>query len=126
MKTTRSILFQAVLVGLMAGWLMPSFALAHHGWTQYDASKTMHLSGVIKESSYSNPHGLIRIQVDGTNGKTWLAILAPPSRMTSRGLSQEILKVGASVNLVGYPHREKADEMRTERITVEGKTVELR
>jgi hypothetical protein len=64
--------------------------------------------------------------VDGENGKVWLVVLAPPSRMSNRGLSQEMLKVGTTATVVGYPHREKADEMRAERITIDGKTVELR
>jgi hypothetical protein len=30
------------------------------------------------------------------------------------------------VTVVGYPNREKAEEMRAERITVNGKSIELR
>jgi hypothetical protein len=46
--------------------------------------------------------------------------------MASRGLPREALKPGATVTVVGYPHRTQADEMRAERITVGGKIVELR
>jgi hypothetical protein len=46
--------------------------------------------------------------------------------MERRGLTKEALKPGAKVTVVGYPNREKADEMRAERITANGKTVELR
>ena len=126
MKSRRRTLCQALAVGLMAGGLLASLALAHHGWGPYDPNKTLNLTGVIQEASYSNPHGLMRFQVAGANSKTWVAVLAPPSRMSSRGLSQEMLKVGATVTVVGYPHNAKADEMRVERITIEGKTVELR
>ena len=126
MNKRLPIIWHLVWVALMASWLMAGSALAHHGWSQYDANKTLNLTGVIKEASYSNPHGLMRLQVDGENGKTWLAVLAPPSRMNSRGLSQEILKAGTTATVVGYPHRELADEVRAERITIGGKTVELR
>ena len=98
---------------------------AHHGWSHYDTSKTLNFKGVIRESSYSNPHGLIKLQVDG-NGKTWLVVLAPPARMTARGLSKDMLKAGTTAEVVGYPHKEKADEMRAERIIINGKTTELR
>jgi hypothetical protein len=37
-----------------------------------------------------------------------------------------MLKPGATVTLEGYPNRDKPEEMRAERITVGGKTVELR
>jgi len=113
-------------VALVVTCLMAKSVFAHHGWSSYDASKTLNFTGVIRESSYSNPHGLIRLQVDGENGKVWLVVLAPPSRMSNRGLSQAMLKVGTTATVVGYPHREKADEMRAERITIDGKTVELR
>ena len=55
-----------------------------------------------------------------------LAYLAPPSRMDSRGFAKDALKVGATATLVGYPHKTIADEMRAERITIGGKTIELR
>jgi hypothetical protein len=46
--------------------------------------------------------------------------------MDNRGLSRDMLKVGATVSVDGYANRNKPDEMRAERITVDGKTVELR
>jgi len=70
------------------------------------------LTGVIREASYENPHSLIKLQVDEGKGKTWLAYLAPPSRMDSRGFQKDMLKVGATATLVGYPHKTTADEMR--------------
>ena len=105
---------------------LAGYAFAHHGWTGYDETKTMTLTGVIREASYENPHALIKLQADGGKGKTWLAYLSPPSRMDSRGFKKDALKVGATATVVGYPHRSTADEMRAERITMDGKTVELR
>lgn len=101
-------------------------ALAHHGWSEYDADKETKLTGVITSSGYDNPHGFVRLQVGGAKGKIWMVILAPPSRMERRGLSRDALKPGVTASVVGYPHREKADELRAERITIGGKTVELR
>ena len=126
MNRRLSVVWHSMWVAFIAVWLMAGSALAHHGWSQYVANKALNLTGVITEAGYSNPHGLIRLQVDGEDGKTWLAVLAPPSRMNSRGLSQEMLKVGTTATVVGYPHRQQADELRAERITIEDKTVELR
>lgn len=61
---------------------------------------------MIRESGYEHPHGYLKLEVPG---KTWLVVLAPPSRMERRGLPPT-----------------EADELRAERITVNGKTVELR
>ena len=87
------------------------------------ASKAMKLSGKIVESGYEHPHGHMRLE---TPGKTWNVVLAPPSRMERRGLDKSALKPGGSVTVEGYPNRDKPEEMRAERITVNGKTVELR
>jgi len=108
---------------LLPAVLMPAVAGAHHGWSEYDSSKTLTLSGTIKESGYEHPHGHVRLE---TPGKTWMVVLAPPSRMKTRGLPTEALKPGNRVTVVGYPNRDKPEEMRAERITSNGKTVELR
>lgn len=98
-------------------------ALPHHGWSEYDSRQTLTLTGKIIESGYEHPHGHITLQ---TSGKTWHAVLAPPTRMENRGLPRNALKVGNTATVVGYPNRKKPDEMRAERITIDGKTVELR
>ena len=61
-----------------------------------------------------------------TPDKTWLVVLAPPSRMENRGLPREMLKPGTKASVVGYPNRSDPGEMRAERITVKGQTIELR
>lgn len=98
-------------------------AAGHHGWSSYDGSKEMTLSGVIREAGYEHPHGHVKLEVPG---KTWHVVLAPPSRMQSRGLPAASLAAGKTATVVGYPHRTEGAELRAERITVEGKTVELR
>jgi hypothetical protein len=98
-------------------------AVAHHGWSGYDATRVLTLTGAIRESGYEHPHGHIRLEVPG---KTWSVVLAPPSRMERRGLTAALLAVGKTATVVGYPHRTEPDEMRAERITIEGTTVELR
>ena len=114
---TRSTLF---LLGLV---LVPGSACAHHGWSEYDSSSVLNLTGVIKESGYEHPHGHIRLEAPG---KTWLVVLAPPSRMENRGLPSANLKAGNKATVGGYPNRNTPEEMRAERITIKGKTVELR
>lgn len=100
--------------------------MAQHGCSSYDETKTLELTGVIRESAYGNPHGFVRLQVDCDKGKIWYAVLTPPSRMEARGLTREMLKGGATATIVGYPHREKGEELRVERVTIDGKTTELR
>jgi hypothetical protein len=115
---------RTTLVGIGAAFALGvgAAAFAHHGWTGYQ-EEIQKLSGVIEAASYASPHGSIRLKA---GEKTWLVVLAPPSRMTNRGLTPEMIKVGTSVSVEGYQHKTDAQEMRAERITVDGKTVELR
>lgn len=113
----------------LAGGLLLGLALAHHGWSSYDASRVITATGTITEVTFEFPHATIWIEVPPsglTLQRRWYVVLAPPSRMAARGLPNGSLKVGARVTVVGYPHRTEPEEMRAERIIVDGKTVELR
>lgn len=112
-------LFVLLLVALVCF----SFNAFHHGWSNYDQTKTLNFTGKILEATYENPHGMIKLEVDK---KVWNVVLAPPSRMESRGLSSEMLEEGEKATVVGYPHKKIKDEMRAERITLNDKTTELR
>jgi hypothetical protein len=103
--------------------LMPPAALAHHGWSGYDPNRVLNLTGTIREAGYEHPHGYVKLQ---TQDKTWMVVLAPPSRMEHRGLPREMLKPGTQASVVGYPNRSDPGEMRAERITIGDKTTELR
>jgi len=102
---------------------LPSLAFAHHGWSEYDQTKTLTIEGKVVESGYEHPHGYVKLQAPG---KTWFAVLAPPSRMDNRGLTKDAIKPGSTVTVIGYQNRSKPEEMRAERIVAGGKTVELR
>ena len=107
----------------LAALLTATAAFAHHGWSEYDSSNPLEVNGTIEQSGYSHPHGFVRLKAAD---KTWNVVLAPPSRMENRGLSKEALAVGSTAIVVGYQNRNTPDEMRAERITVGGKTIELR
>ena len=108
---------------LATGMILAPLVSAHHGWSEYDSDRALTLTGAIKESGYEHPHGHILLV---TPAKTWIAVLAPPSRMQVRGLDAAALKAGNTVTVIGYPNRNKPEEMRAERIIVDGKTIELR
>jgi hypothetical protein len=99
---------------------------SHHGWADYDTDRAFTLEGRIGQVEYVNPHVLIQVRPSDDTARTWLAVLAPPSRMTRRGLPADSVRVGQTARLYGYPHKEIEDEMRAERITIAGRTTELR
>lgn len=110
-------------IGLLICIAAPAVAIAHHGWSEYDSTQPLVLSGKVVASGYEHPHGHVRFE---TPGKTWEVVLAPPSRMERRGLERAMLSPGTAARVEGYPNRTKPSEMRAERITIDGKTIELR
>ena len=101
----------------------PASVFAHHGWSSYHEDKPLTVEGVITASSYANPHGTAKLQAEG---KTWDVVLAPTSRMQTRGLTEAMLEKGTRAKVLGYQHKQNPNEMRAERITIGDKTVELR
>lgn len=106
----------AVVLTTTAAW-------AHHGWSSYDADKVVKLDAPLTVVQYRNPHAEVQIERDG---KPWVVILAPTGRMERRGLAPDSLVVGKVVTIEGYPRKDGTAEIRAERITVDGKAVELR
>jgi hypothetical protein len=113
----RAVLFLASLV------LLSGAALAHHGWGSYDAVKPITVVGPIVTSKFENPHATITVRA---TDKVWTVTLAPTSRMSSRGATDKVIAVGNNVSAYGYPSTVEKDELRAERITVDGKTYEMR
>ena len=112
-----------VLIAAALVTALPAAALAHHGWSSYDSSKVLTVKGKLRTLSWANPHGMATMD---WQGKRWTVVLAPTSRMEARGLNQAMIAPGKPVTLVGYPKLDGSAEMRIERITAGGKTVELR
>jgi hypothetical protein len=112
------------LLPLLAALLLAALpAFAHHGWGSYDAGKVLTLKVKLDTVRYANPHAEVQVTHDT---QRWNVVLAPVTRMTARGLPDGALKVGKQVTIVGYPRTDGTREIRAERITVDGKTIELR
>ena len=94
-------------------------AAAHHGWGSYDAARPITVAGPILTSRYENPHVTLTVR---SADKVWTVT----SRMVTRGALLEMVAAGKTISAYGYPSTAEKDEMRAERITVDGKTVEMR
>lgn len=122
LNTSKRFALHASFLSLL-GLPPQSAVFAHHGWSSYDQTQLLTHTGVVKTSSYEQPHGFVVLE---SQGRSLKVILAPPFRMESRGLSKEAIAPGKQVTIQGYALRSSADELRAERITAGGKTVELR
>ncbi|MGH6874668.1 MAG: DUF6152 family protein [Aestuariivirgaceae bacterium] len=108
----------AAMLALLSGG-----AAAHHGWGSYDTSRKMTIEGPVKHVQWQNPHAHIRVDHEG---KEWEIVLAPISRMQLRGISPDMLAHGTMIAAEGYPSKRVENEMRAERIKINGKTFEMR
>jgi hypothetical protein len=111
-----------LLIAVAAAALMtPRIVSAHHGWGGYlDAE--FEVSGTVSTPvSLAGPHATMTIK--GTDGHDWLLTLAPPPRTSAAGLKDGSLPVGTKVTAHGHRARDNNRyEVKTERITVDGKT----
>ena len=107
----------------------------HHGWSGYDSSTLLQLSGTIQDVQYGNPHVMLTLVVppepeeDGSivdEPALLTVVLAPPFRSESRGLAREMLAPGVDATVEGYLHRSDTTELRAERIRIGELSVELR
>ena len=113
---------RALTLGLVLICGSAAAVLAHHGWGSY-STRPITVTGSIQTSKYENPHASITVKAED---KVWTVTLAPVSRMQSRGATAELVAVGKIVSAYGYASTVEKDEMRAERITVDGKTIEMR
>ncbi len=116
-------MIRALKLSAVAALMIAAPAVAHHGWSSYDNSKTIRVTAPLSGVTWGNPHGAAKVM---WQGKSWDVILAPTGRMESRGLTRAMLTARKPVTLIGYPRRDGAAEMRIETVIANGKSVELR
>jgi hypothetical protein len=88
--------------------LYPAAAQAHHSFAAFfDPTKSVTVKGKVTEFRFTNPHGLIAIEVTGKDGKVeiWRAETNAPVVLVRRGWSRTALKPGDIVTLTGWPSR---------------------
>jgi hypothetical protein len=90
-----------------AALMLAAPALAHHSHAMYDATGEINISGTIKEMRWANPHVWMYIDVKAQDGttKTWALEGAAINQLERKGWKQELLPVGATVDISCYPLR---------------------
>lgn len=83
-------------------------ASAHHSGAMYDRTKTVTISGTVKDFLYVQPHSWIDLTTLGPDGKEaqWAFEGGTPGQMKSVGIAPSTLKAGDKVTVVGYPLRD--------------------
>jgi hypothetical protein len=99
MKTLRSVITLAILAA-------PIFA--HHSFDMFDLSKSITITGTIKEFQWTNPHTFTWIDVPNDKGvvETWAIEGMSPNYLGRRGWTKHTLNPGDKVTVTIYPLKE--------------------
>jgi len=81
---------RSLLIALPAAGLMAS-ARAHHGWSRFDLSKPLFLSGTVVSAAWRNPHAELVLAPDPS--------LSRPADLNERGLPAQTAPVDGAALL---------------------------
>ena len=104
----RFLVITVLALGLAAPTVEP---LAHHGWA-WTTGGNIDLTGIIKIVRLGNPHGILKVDVEG---EEWTVEVGQPWRNERAGLKGGDLAKGVEIRVVGEP----ADDVSEKRVKVE-------
>lgn len=93
--------------------------LAHHSFAVFfDDTKSIQVTGTVTEFRFTNPHGIIAIEVTrGGRKEVWRAETNAPTILRRLGWTRDILTAGEVVTIDGWPSRDGTNYMRMRRVT---------
>jgi hypothetical protein len=107
-------------VALVAiSWALNAPAGAHHSFAVHFVPEgRVTVSGVVTHFRFTNPHGLLFLDVTNEQGaaEQWKAETNSPNILRRRGWSETSIKAGDRVTIEGYPARDGSKFMRIARV----------
>ena len=115
----------ALVVLILVSAVVP--LAAHHSWPiTYDRLVTV--KGKIIEFKWANPHPMMTLEVQGSDGKTEKWLVGGPAiiRMEANGWTKETVKPGDVITGIGYQFADGQKILRLERVVLaDGKELRL-
>jgi hypothetical protein len=103
------------------GMLASISAVAHHSFAVFFDSDQgiVSVRGVVTAFNFTNPHGVIRLNVKEQSGALveWRAETNSPSILERRGWKKDSLKAGDEIILEGWKARDGSRYMRMRKVT---------
>lgn len=113
---------RAFVAAALAGAILPSVVLAHHGW-DWTEGEPFKLTGIVEEVYVGNPH--VTMKVRGEEG-VWDVDLAPLAATLRAGFDENAVKVGDEVTCIGHRAKDHEDlHMKAARVIVGDKTYDV-
>jgi chitodextrinase len=108
------------LAAALALLLTGPAAVAHHSESaQFDTTKPVEVTGVVKKVEWTNPHIWYFVDVKDESGKvtTWGFSGGAPGMLARRGFTKNTLKVGDVVTVRGSRARDGSNNASGGRVT---------
>ena len=95
-------------------WFLPIILFAHHSVNAfYDLEAPMVVGGTVASIRWANPHVRLKLEVRSENGESelWDIDSGGPTLLRRLGVTADIVELGDSVIISGYPSKRRDDEM---------------
>ncbi len=103
-------------------------AWAHHSeLAEFDPSKPVNVTGTLRKVEWQNPHVWFFVDVTEADGlvTTWGFSTSPPGSLMRRGITKDVMRIGAVVNVEGARALDGSNHSSTRRFTFQDGTVVL-
>jgi hypothetical protein len=96
----------AIAAGLLVASMAP--AMAHHSFAMFDNSKTITLTGTVKEFEWVNPHSWIHVMVVNPAGapEEWAFEMGSPGQLAAAGWNKDSVKTGQLITISARPMKD--------------------
>lgn len=93
-------------------------ASAHHSMSMYDRGHDTTFKATITQFDWVNPHSQIIFSVADEHGniEKWVAEGPGPNRLSNHGWSQDSIKPGDQVTIIGNRNKDGSTTMRFEKV----------
>jgi hypothetical protein len=103
--------FRALVLALAVASATAGAAAAHHSFAMYDATKTVTVTGTVKEFQWTNPHAILWLYADPPKGEgageLWsFELSTSPGPLTRMGWNKHSLSPGDKVAVEMNPLRD--------------------
>ena len=108
----------SLVLGGRAAW-------AHHSaLAEFDPNDPVKVTGTLQKVEWQNPHVWFFVDVAEVDGTvtTWGFSTSPPGALMRRGITKDVMRLGAVVNVEGARARDGSSNSSTRRLTFEDGT----
>jgi hypothetical protein len=98
-----------LVVAVVAVAVTSTTVNAHHSHAMFDGSKETEITGALSSVRFANPHVYLQVQATQRDGtplepkQTWAIEMSTTANMMQRGITRDILKVGAPISVKVNP-----------------------